>query len=248
MFDMDGFISWIGGKKLLRDQIIARFPEQYGRYIEVFGGAAWVLFHKDRHAPMEIYNDANSELVNLFRVAKFHAEELARQLDMMLMSREMYYEVRDHDTCVTDIQRAARFWYLLQASFGSDIRSFGCRPKDLQRAAARLPEVQKRLRRVLIEHKDFAALIAQYDRPDALFYCDLPYYGTEDYYTAQFTQVDHIRLRDSLANIQGKFVLSYNDCPEVRELYRGYHIDELERQHNLKPKERYHELLIRNFE
>ena len=56
-----------------------------------------------------------------------------------------------------------------------------------------------------------------------------------------------IRLRDSLHSIQGKFVLSYNDCPEVRELYRGYHIDELERQHNLKPKERYHELLIKNW-
>ena len=108
MFYMNSFISWIGGKKLLRDEIIARFPEQYGRYIEVFGGAAWVLFRKDRHAPMEIYNDANSDLVNLFRVAKFHAGELARQLDLMFMSREMFCEVRD-SVGVTDIQRAARF-------------------------------------------------------------------------------------------------------------------------------------------
>lgn len=247
MFDMNSFISWIGGKKLLRDEIIARFPETYGRYIEVFGGAAWVLFHKDRHAPMEIYNDANSELVNLFRVAKFHADELARQLDLMLMSREMFCEVRD-SSGLTDIQRAARFWYLLQSSFGADGRSFACRPKDLQRAAARLPDVQKRLRRVLIEHKDFAALIRQYDRPDALFYCDPPYYGTEDYYTAEFTVADHVRLRDCLAGIKGKFVLSYNDCPEVRELYQGYQIDTVERQHNLKPDERYRELIIRDFE
>lgn len=247
MFDMNSFISWIGGKKLLRDEIIARFPEKYNRYIEVFGGAAWVLFRKDRHAPMEIYNDANSDLVNLFRVAKFHADELARQLDLMLMSREMFYDVRD-TSCVTDIQRAARFWYLLQSSFGSDGRSFACRPKDLQRAAARLPDVQKRLSRVLIEHKDFAALIRQYDRPDALFYCDPPYYGTEDYYTAEFTVADHVRLRDCLAGIKGKFVLSYNDCPEVRELYQGYQIDTVERVHNLKPGERYRELIIRNFE
>ena len=244
---MNSFIPWIGGKKLLRDQIIARFPAEIGRYIEVFGGAAWVLFRKPRHAAMEIYNDTNSELVNLFRVAKFHAGELARQLDYMLVSRETFYEMRDASG-LTDIQRAARFYYLLNCSFGSKGDTFCCRPRDLQCGLDRLQEVQERLRRVLIEHKDFAALIRQYDRPDALFYCDPPYYGTEDYYTAQFSRADHIRLRDCLAGIKGKFVLSYNDCPEVRELYDGFIIETVERQHNLKPGERYQELIIRNFE
>ena len=248
MFDMDSFISWVGGKKALRDKIIERFPPQFDRYIEVCGGAAWVLFRADRHAPTEIYNDANSDLVNLFRCAKFHAQELAWQLEYMLVSREMFLDMRNAQ-CLTDIQRAARFYYLLKCSFGADVCSFGCAPLDLQRALDRLPDVQARLRRVLIEHKDFAALIKQYDRPSALFYCDPPYWGAEDYYTAEFGAYDHQRLHDCLAGIKGKFVLSYNDCPEVRALYDGYHIETIERQHNLTGKAgaRYQELIIRNF-
>ncbi|MDU3286328.1 DNA adenine methylase, partial [Enterocloster bolteae] len=49
---MNSFISWIGGKKLLRKTILEQFPESgtFDRYIEVFGGAAWLLFYKESHA------------------------------------------------------------------------------------------------------------------------------------------------------------------------------------------------------
>ena len=53
---MDSFISWIGGKRVLRKRILEEFPEKYERYIEVFGGAAWVLFAKGKTA-FEVYND-----------------------------------------------------------------------------------------------------------------------------------------------------------------------------------------------
>jgi DNA adenine methylase len=76
---MNSFISWIGGKNYLKKYITNRMPEN-GRYIEVFGGAAWVLFYKDRHANMEVYNDYNSDLVNLFRCVKYHCSELQREL------------------------------------------------------------------------------------------------------------------------------------------------------------------------
>ena len=74
---MDSFLSWIGGKKLLRNQIINEFPhsKEYNKYVEVFGGAGWVLFAKERHAANEIYNDINSNLTNLFKCVKYHAEE-----------------------------------------------------------------------------------------------------------------------------------------------------------------------------
>ncbi len=64
---MNSFFGWIGGKKLLRKEITSRFLIQFGRYIEVFGGAGWVLFYKDKHAEFEVYNDCNSELINLFK-------------------------------------------------------------------------------------------------------------------------------------------------------------------------------------
>lgn len=69
---MNSFISWIGGKNSLKKEIIKRFPEDMERYVEVFGGAGWVLFYKDKHAPVEIYNDINSDLVNLYRCVRYH--------------------------------------------------------------------------------------------------------------------------------------------------------------------------------
>lgn len=68
---MESFIAWVGGKRLLRKEIVNRFPQDgVKKYVEVFGGAGWVLFYKDKHAEKEVYNDVNSELVNLFRNVK----------------------------------------------------------------------------------------------------------------------------------------------------------------------------------
>lgn len=231
---MNSFISWIGGKKLLRKDIISRFPDNYNRYIEVFGGAGWVLFCKDKHANMEVYNDANSELVNLFRCIKFHAGEVQRELSFILNSREVFEDFKGKNIKgMTDIQRAARFFALIKISYGSNGKTFGCARKNVSAIIDYLTEVQKRLSTVVVENKDFESLIKVYDRDRALFYLDPPYFGTEKYYTTEFSTEDHVRLRDTLQDIKGKFILSYNDCEEIRELYKDFNIEAIERQHNL---------------
>ena len=123
---MNSFITWIGGKRLLRKRILAEFPEEgtYKRYIEVFGGAGWVLFAKDRHAEMEVYNDVNGQLVNLFRCVKYHPEELQKELDWVLMSRDIFESAIQKVEGLTDIQRAARFWISIKESFGGGLDSF----------------------------------------------------------------------------------------------------------------------------
>ena len=136
--------------------------------------------------------------------------------------------------------------YLYQAG----LRTFGVRPRDMQKTIAYLQEVSKRLNKVVIENVDFGRLIKTYDRESALFYCDPPYYEAEKYYHDRFQPEDHVRLRDALSWIKGKFILSYNDCPEIRELYAGYHLLEVERQDNLTAKtnpRRYKELIIKNY-
>ena len=67
---MNSFMSWVGGKKNLRDEVLARFPPYYERYIEVFGGAGWVLFHKPPGADFEVYNDFNGNLSNLYLLSE----------------------------------------------------------------------------------------------------------------------------------------------------------------------------------
>lgn len=79
---MNSFIAWIGGKKLLRKAIMERFPEDgYTRYIEVFGGAGWVLFGKEPGKKLEVFNDVNSDLINLYRCIKYHREALQKELN-----------------------------------------------------------------------------------------------------------------------------------------------------------------------
>lgn len=248
---MNSPISRIGGKKLLRKTICEAFPpsETYDRYVEVFGGAGWVLFYKDRHAGLEVYNDTYGELVNLMRCIKYHAAELQREINGYVNSREMYLDVKEQLNCrgFTDIQRAARYFVKMRLSFGAEGRTFGCNKKPLRSATDYLTKVQDRLMNgVVIEHKDFENLIKVYDRPTALFYCDPPYHTTEDCYEVEFTEADHVRLKDCLNGIKGRFLLSYNDDGFVRNLYSGFNIREVSRANNLG-KGKYAELLISNY-
>lgn len=85
---MNSFMSWVGGKKALRDAALARFPPYYERYIEVFGGAGWVLFHKPPGMDFEVINDYNSNLTNLYRVVRDKPDKLKYKLRYVLNSRE----------------------------------------------------------------------------------------------------------------------------------------------------------------
>lgn len=162
---MNSFISWIGGKKLLRKHILELFPEEYSRYIEVFGGAGWVLFGDERKGVLEVYNDINSDLVNLYRCIKYHPGEMQKELQGVFTSRELFFDARSQMQMrgLTDIQRAARFYILIRESYGADGRSFGMRPKALHRAIDDFQEFSQRLNKVVIENLDFEHLISTYD-------------------------------------------------------------------------------------
>jgi len=243
---MKSFIPWIGGKSLLAKKITAEFPNDFGRYIEVFGGGASVLFSSEKHAPVEVYNDANGELVNLFRCLKYHREELQKEIRFYLNSREMFGDIRKRLDCpgFTDIQRAAMFFVLIKTSYGADADTFGCSVKNINTNC--FEKVAKRLERVVIEHKDFEKLIAQYDRPDALFYCDPPYHSTERHYSERFSEADHYRLNGVLTELKGRFILSYNDDDFVRKLYKNFSIKAVSRQNNLSSGQ-FKEVIIKNY-
>lgn len=250
---MNSFIGWIGGKRALCNEILQRMPADIGRYIEVFGGAGWVLFGREPSSKvMEVFNDYDAELVNIYRCIKYHPDALQHELDMLPDAREVFFDclAQEQVRGLTDIQRAARSLYLIKASFGTDRHTFATAPKGVCNISASFPAVQERLRRVIIENLDFEHLIKTYDRENALFYCDPPYFETEKYYRARFQESDHKRLADALHSIKGRFLLSYNDCPQVRELYADCIIEPVSRRNTLSAQsaDGYKEVLVRNYE
>lgn len=254
---MNSFMSWVGGKKALRDEIIARFPLGYQRYIEVFGGGGWVLFHKLPGRDFEVYNDFNPNLANLYRCVRDHPTELCNELEYTLDSRLDFDFVRKMlhtKTEIPDIKRAAYFYQIIRQSYASGLDSFAGQPHSMWNNFPLIHQASARLQKVVVENKDFEKLIKQYDRPDSFFYCDPPYFNTEDYYEdVGFTRSDHERLARALISMQGRFLLSYNDCPEIRELYSrpGITIETTSRLSNMQQRyeggKMYDELIISNY-
>lgn len=150
-------MSWVGGKKALRDQIVARFPLDYQRYIEVFGGAGWVLFHKPPGNDFEIYNDFDSNLVNLYRCVRDHSEGLVSELMFMLNSREDFEYMKDlvHSKAdLPDIRRAAYYYALIRYGYSARVDYYGGQPhvvasymsdKAFQRQSQKLLEQAKNI-------------------------------------------------------------------------------------------------------
>lgn len=218
---------------------------------EVINGAGWVLFGKETNSKqLEVFNDLNKNLINLYRCVKYHPEALQKECEYLLNSRVLFedFKAQMNVRGLTDIQRAARYLYLIKISFGADTRTYGTHSKSLNHALDMLDDISERLKKVVIENKSYDDLIKVYDRTGALFYIDPPYFNAERHYDELFSKDDHVHLRDILSNIRGKFILSYNDCKEVRELYKNFNIEEVERNNNLLKKSgRYKELIIRNF-
>lgn len=219
----------MGGKSLLVEKIVRRIPD-HTCYCEVFAGAAWLLFRKEE-SKVEIINDINIDLVTLFRVVKHHLDEFIRYLRWILVAREEFERFKKEDPeTLTDIQRAVRFYFILKNSFSGRIKkpSFSISTHrlsgfNLLRVEEELSAIHLRLTRVYIENKDYKDVIERFDKPDTFFYLDPPYYGCENYYgDGIFSREDFGKVALLLKCVRGKFILSINDHPRMREIFRGF--------------------------
>jgi len=249
-------IPWIGGKRRLAKHILPLFPE-HTCYVEPFCGAAALYFMKEP-TKVEVINDVNADLTNLYRVVRHHLEEFTRQFKWALSSRQIFKWLQaTPEETLTDIQRAARFFYLQKMAFGGKVegRTFGTAtttaPRlNLLRLEEDLSATHLRLSRTYIESLDWAACIAKYDREHTLFYCDPPYWGTEGYGVG-FELHQYDIMAELARTIKGKMLISVNDIPEMRKVFKGLEMQHLEISYtvggNGKNKAKARELLIRNF-
>lgn len=251
---MIGPLPYIGGKRRIARRLTALIPE-HTTYVEAFAGGAQVFFHKPR-SQVEVLNDRDGEVANFFRVTQRHPGELARLLRFQPAARLIFDDhKRQPSETLTDIERAARFFYLQKNSW-SGIRA---RPhfhyavtKPNNHNPLTLPkkfiEAADRLARVQIEQLSYEEVLRRYDRPTTFFYLDPPYVGV-DLYHHNFTDRQFRQLADQLANLQGRFLLSINDCHKARVWFRAFKRLEVTFTYtSLKNAGQFRELLFANYE
>ncbi len=224
--------AWIGGKRTLAPQIVELIADiQHKAYAEPFVGMGGVFFRRRQAPSAEIINDRNGDVVNLFRILQRHYPQFVDTLKFQITSRREFERLKACDPAtLTDLERAARFIYLQKLSFGGKVQgqNFGVQHKggarfNLTRLAPVLEDVHERLAGVVIENLDWMDFIDRYDRPETLFYLDPPYFGSEgDYGKALFGRDQFARMADRLGRLKGRFIMSINDVPEIRDLFKGF--------------------------
>lgn len=238
--------GYLGGKRALAGRLVKLIGETpHSCYVEPFVGMGGVFLRRDRKPAAEVINDISEDITNLFRLLQRHFQQLLDVLKWQVTSRAEFERlVKVDPATLTDLERAVRFLYLQRLAFGGKVvgRNFGTGTTggarfDLTKLVPMLEDVHERLAGVVIERLPYGKLIPRYDRAHTLFYLDPPYWGcTDDYGRHVFSEADFALLSTLLRALHGRFIMSINDVPEIRELFAWATIEPVELNYRVSGK------------
>ena len=229
-------IRYHGGKFRIADWIISQFPP-HKTYVEPFGGGGSVLLCKEP-SQVEVYNDLDDEVVNLFRVLRSdQAELLARQVYLTPFSRTELSHA--YGVYGDPVEQARCLIVRAQMSFGSAGATrakhgfrYGETTKGYSSAKRwdKQPEiilqVVERFKNVFIENRGAINCIKDHDSQDTLFFVDPPYLTdtrqSSNQYVHEMTDTQHKELLEVLLNVKGKVFISGYDHPIYNEALSGW--------------------------
>ncbi len=250
-----------GGKRNLARRICAiidRTPHE--SYAEPFVGMGGIFLRRSARPKAEVINDISGDVATFFRVLQEHNPYFIDMLRFRVASRAEFERLNALPAeRLTDLQRAARFLYLQRLTFGGKVagRTFGVSPSaagrfNVTKIEPMLADIHERLAGVTIEQLPYAQFIQRYDRPGTLFYLDPPYFGSEKSYGDTFSRADFGELAAQLAGARGKFILSINDHPVIRQCFAAFRVTAVKTTWSIgtiaKPDVSANELVISNFD
>ena len=226
---------YIGGKKRLAKTLCERIAAvPHVTYAEAFVGMGGVFLRRQSRPKAEVINDWSAEVHNFFRILQVHYIPFLEMMRFQISSRAEFERLCDTDPAtLTDMQRAARFLYMQRTAFGGKVsgKNFGVSPGngarfDVTKLQPMLEAIHDRLASVTIERLPWAKFIERWDREGTLFYLDPPYFGSEnDYGRGMFDRSEFAEMAKVLGRLRGRFILSINDRPEIRELFADFTIE-----------------------
>lgn len=236
-------LRYHGGKWRMADKIIPLFP-LHQTYVEPFGGGGSILLRKTK-SKNEIYNDLDSDVVNLFKVCRDQdkAKRLIELLELTPFAREELYLAWEDTEC--EIEQARRLVTRSQLGFGSagatksrtGFRgldkcedSFSAPAKQFARYPQSLLNVIERFKDVVIENMDALKLIDTIDTKKTFFYFDPPYMpdtrssmkGGQKYYRHEMSESDHEKLLIKIINLKGMSIISGYDSELYNDILKDW--------------------------
>lgn len=208
-------ITYYGGKQSLLKYLLPLIPP-HKLYCEPFFGGGALFFAKAPSAT-EVINDLNGEVVNFFKVVKTKFNELQKEVQGTLHSRELFKRAKaiyDFPDMFTDVKRAWAFWVLTNQGFAGMVGAWGF-GKDNSKEKALINKrtdfikaYADRLEQVQIEHNNALKVIDRCDVKEAFIYCDPPYINSDQGHYAGYGESDYKLLLDKLVKVKAKFLLS----------------------------------------
>jgi len=253
-------IPYYGGKFLMSKRLIEMMPP-HKRYIEMFAGGASMFFRKSK-AEWTVLNDLDNDIVNLYICVLKEFEKLTEHIYWYPRSRELFNDfkekIKDSKIEIPDPQRAAEYFFIVRNSFNNMLGGvFSKEAKWDVKIIEELKVSKQKLDNVTIENFDFRELVKRYPPRDTdMWYLDPPYVvAKRGYYRNVFDDKAHEGLKecaDIINEAGGKFMISYDDEDEIRNLYKDYNIQTINTKYVGAPSEKRNEmrteLVILNYE
>ncbi len=212
--------NFMGNKFGQLDFILPLLP-WHKTYVEVFGGSGAVLLAKNP-SKLEIFNDRFAGSVAFYKCLQdtTKLQRLKEKISLSIHAREFFAWCRDTwNKEEDDVERAFKWYYMIQASFAGRGEFFGRVKKTTNNIPNKIfegldlfPALHERLHKVQFENLDYKQCMQDFDGPETLFYLDPPYYGN-DVYATGFTKKDHLEMCQRIFMVEGSVVLSGYENP-----------------------------------
>lgn len=220
-------IRWAGGKSRLLKHLLP-LPE-HTAYVEPFAGGLAVLLAKSR-STIEVVNDLNGDLVNLYRCVQFHPEAIIQEVQWTLNSRRNLQDFLAQPG-LTDLQRAARWLVRNKTGFGTSMTSYGVSRTSGGSATGSRENVQKairdlsaRLDKVSVENLSYERMLRLYDAPGTLFFMDPPYYQSDASCYDGWNEAEMTQFAERVLQLKGDWIVTLDDSKLTRQLFKGWTI------------------------
>ncbi len=225
-------MPFAGAQTTLLSFILKRIPS-HRIYVEVFGGSAMVLLNKPP-SQIEVYNDVDGELTNLFEVIRRHPRAFKLGFKFLLNSPHLLSLWRNEEL-KDPIEKAIRTYYFYYCFRFPQAPSWrilkgerwgGTHIKTMFRSLLKIEKIYERIKNIYVDNSDFRDCFKRWDSPNTFFFCDPPYWDIT-LYKHEFSKQDHFDLRNIVRKLKGKWLITYGDGPEIRRLYLGYHFEKI---------------------